>query len=688
MARKVHEIAFAINGKLSNSFKGTFGTASNQVKTLQKQISDLNLQFKTGAIAVDKYQKEYQKLIRQMQKAENIRPPGGGQLGRVMGGVGGVAALGVGAGAAAAGFFAGQSLKKAMDFEAQLSSIQALTGLTGEEMDNVRRLSLKMGSETKYSALEAAQGIEELLKAGMSPASVQAGGLQAALNLATAGGLGLAEAAEIMSTSMNAFSFEGLKAEKASNILAGTANASATSVDEMRLSLQAAGSVASQVKMPFQDVGTALGIVANQGLKGSDAGTSLKWMLNNLQPDTKEQIKLFEKLGWRTAKMNSIFYTSEGRLKSLDEIVKIIYDTTGKLSDAERQKVFEKLFGDGAKFAELLTRKGTTALKEFRAEMSKVTALDVAKKKMDNAAGAVEQFKGAIETLQIAALEPTLPLVKDLALLFADLAERYTPILTEKMKQLSDVLRKYLDPYLNDITNAKVSSQVEMKFKQAEMLEPQKDLPPITQTISLMWEDALGAFQRWLREKGQEQINQTSEVLMKALGEALTVSIVYLTEPAMRIGAAVGAGIIQGLDQSLSESKFGVLASGVKSNPIFQSALAGTDLYNSIFGGEPKKYARGGFATSPHLGMFGEAGPEAFIPLDGSQRSISLWQQTGRMLGALDSGSSVQYSFTYAPVIQGGDASAIRAQLQEDQREFERRMTEWAKQKRRVSYHD
>lgn len=263
MARKVHEIAFAINGKLSNSFKGTFGTASSQVKTLRKQISDLNLQFKTGAIAVDKYQKEYQKLIRQMHKAESIRPPGGGMLGGVMGGVGGAAAIGIGTATLGAGFFAGQSLRKAMDFEAQLSSIQALTGLTGEEMDNMRRLALKMGSQTKYSALESAQAIEELVKAGMNPATLAAGGLEAALNLATAGGLELVDAAEIMSDGLNGFRKDGLSAADAANILAGAANASSTDVMQLKFGLSSVGPVADGIGVSFKEVNATLAAFSN-----------------------------------------------------------------------------------------------------------------------------------------------------------------------------------------------------------------------------------------------------------------------------------------------------------------------------------------------------------------------------------------------------------------------------------------
>lgn len=181
-------------------------------------------------------------------------------LGRVTGLLGGLA---VGAAAAGVAF---SSLNKAMDYEAQMSTIQALTGASNEEMKRMSDLAMKMGASTKYSALEAAQGIEELLKAGLTPAAVEAGGLQNALNLATAGGVELADAAEIMSTALNAYKRDALSAEQASNILAGTANASATGVMDLRYSLSAVSAVAAGVGMTFKDTNTALGLFANNGL--------------------------------------------------------------------------------------------------------------------------------------------------------------------------------------------------------------------------------------------------------------------------------------------------------------------------------------------------------------------------------------------------------------------------------------
>lgn len=308
------------------------------------------------------------------------------------------------------------SLNKAMDFEAQMSTIKALTRASNAEMKQMQSLALEMGAATKYSALEASKGIEELLKAGLTPATVKAGGLEASLNLATAGGLELAEAAEIMSTSLNSFSKDGMKAADAANILAGTANASATDVHDLKYSLSAVAAVASGVGLSLRDTSAALGVLANKGLKGSDAGTSLKSLLLQLQPTTKKTAKLFNVLGLETDKAGNAFYDAKGNIKSMSEIAGVLNDKFKDMTNGERTAAFKEAFGtDAIRAATILYEAGAKGVKDFNTEMDKVTALSVAKEKMNNAAGAVEQFKGALETLQISVLLPLLPTIKKAA---------------------------------------------------------------------------------------------------------------------------------------------------------------------------------------------------------------------------------------------------------------------------------
>lgn len=420
------------------------------------------------------------------------------------------------------------SVKKAMDFEAQLSSIQALTGATGDEMAKMSALALKMGASTKYNAMEAAQGIEELLKAGLTPATVQAGGLEAALNLATAGGIELASAAEIMSTALNSYKKDGMSAAEASNILAGTANASATGVEDLRQSLAAVSAVAAGVGLTFADTNIALGLFANNGLKGSDAGTSLKTMLQNLQPTTKDQIALFRSLGLVTKDGSNAFYDAKGNIKPLQAISGTLRKSLAKLTNQQRALALETMFGtDAVRAANILFNEGADGVADFQKEMSKVTALDVAKKKMDNAAGAVEQFQGALETLQISALMPTMPLIKRFATAAAGMVEQYTPQITAAIQRMTDKASKYINTHFTNNSEFQKITTIEGKVK-------------------FIYEDIMKSFNAWMAAGGSAKIEGIAQSVIDKLSGALVASA-PLIEAASRVGAAIGKGMLDGL---------------------------------------------------------------------------------------------------------------------------------------------
>ena len=189
------------------------------------------------------------------------------------------------------------AVEESMNFEQQMANVKAVSGSTGEEMKKLSELAVNMGETTKYSSVQAGQGIEELIKAGVSLTDIINGGLEGALNLATAGELELGEAAEIASTALNAFKADHLSVADAANILSGAANASATDVRELKYGLSASSAVAAGAGMTFKDTATTLAVFAQNGLKGSDAGTSLKTMLMRLNPTTKEAYNQMRDLG-------------------------------------------------------------------------------------------------------------------------------------------------------------------------------------------------------------------------------------------------------------------------------------------------------------------------------------------------------------------------------------------------------
>ena len=308
------------------------------------------------------------------------------------------------AGFAGLGYGVFDAVKNYSDFTAQLSQIKAVTGLDTEAMDAVKEKALELGADTQFSSTEAAQGMTELLKAGVSVKDALGDASQAALDLAAAGQLSLPEAAEIMSTAMNAFHMDD--ATHAADILVGAANASATGVQELKYSLSAVSAVAAGVGMSFDDTNTALAVFANNGLKGSDAGTSLKTMLMNLSPQTKQATEEMQRLGLLTDEGTSKFFDQEGHLRSLSDIAGLLQDHLSGLTDEEKMNALSTMFGsDAIRGGMIMLREGAKGVKDMNAAMKDITAHETAKVAMDNLRGSLLRLKSAWENLTIKLLD-------------------------------------------------------------------------------------------------------------------------------------------------------------------------------------------------------------------------------------------------------------------------------------------
>lgn len=513
--------------------------------------------------------------------------------------------LGMGAAAAGVGGLVYNSADKAMSFEAQLSSIKALTGATADEMERLRTLSLKLGADTKYSALEAAQGFEELLKAGLSVEQVENGGAEAALNLATAGGLGLAEAAEIMSTAMNAFKADNMTAAQAANILAGTANASATGVSELKFSLAAVSAVASGVGMSFQDVNAALGLFANNGLKGSDAGTSLKTMLMNLIPDTKKATEEFARLGLLTEQGTSAFFNQEGHLKSLTEISDLLQKSMAGMTDEQRLMSMQTMFGsDAIRAANILYKEGADGVQKFNAEMMKVTALDVAKEKMNNAKGAIEQLSGAFETAQIRVMAPFLPLVTRIANGMGDAIDGATEEMVARAEEMAAKIGGFIDELAGD-----------EKFQAMEWGDK----------IVYVLDRMIAAMDEWSSGPGGEQ-----------LGKVFT----KLAEIGMRAWLAALGGMMKGsLNSLLSGNIVGAVGLAMGANLLGAGTLikGGYSLAKGALGRGAAAEAAGGAAGAAEATGTTTSSVMQTVKTAGS----GLWSRAKDVLGVSDSAKQV-----------------------------------------------
>lgn len=319
------------------------------------------------------------------------------------------------AGGLIAGGFAYAAMK-ASDFEKQISAIGAVSGATQQDLDALRKKAMQLGADTSFSASEAASAMEELAKAGVPIEGILNGAADATVALAAAGGVALPEAAALAADAMNSFGLQAQQLPHIADLIAGAANSSSISVGDFGTALKQVGAVANLVGISFDDTATAIALLGKMGIKGSDAGTSLKTMLMNLNPATKQQKALFDELGITTKGLANKFFDAHGKAKSLADISQVLQDATKGMTEQQKLATLETLFGsDAIRAAAVLSKDGAAGFNEMAAAMGKVSAEDVAAKRLDNTAGAMEQLKGSAETAAISLGTVLLPALTKLA---------------------------------------------------------------------------------------------------------------------------------------------------------------------------------------------------------------------------------------------------------------------------------
>jgi len=409
----------------------------------------------------------------------------------------------------------------ATGFEKQLSAIKAVSGATKAEMGQLADTALRIGKDTAFSASQAAGAIEELVKAGIPIKDVLDGAADAAVNLAAAGGVDIPTAAMLASNAMNAFGLTAKDMTGAVDLIAGAANASAIDVGQFGQSLQMVGAVANLAGVSFNDTATAIALMGNAGIKGSDAGTSLKTMLINLQPKTEKATEAFNKLGIITAEGTNRFINAKGEMKSLAEISGILKEGTSKLTDAEKLMALEMAFGtDAVRAAAIMSEAGAEGFADLNAEMLKTSAADVAATRMDNMAGSIEELKGSLETLAIKIGMKLLPIIRELV-------EGVTVFVNYLMSDLVPAVEARVIPIFGEIARL-IQSDV---------------LPVLEKLRAILQEKVIPAFQdAWeamkpLLEKGLKFIADHKEMLVGALA-AIGIVVMVTVVPAFIAWAA------------------------------------------------------------------------------------------------------------------------------------------------------
>lgn len=293
-----------------------------------------------------------------------------------------------------AGF--GLAVKAGADFEASMSGVQAATMETSDNMGVLREAILQAGADTQFSATQAADAVEALSKAGVSTQDILHGGLKGALDLAAAGELDVGQAAEIAATSMNQFGLKGKDVSHISDLLAASAGKAMGDVTDMAGAMKFVGPVASQMGVSIEETAGSIAYLAQQGVLGEQAGTSLRGMLSSLTSPSKIASSTMKDLGINV-------YDAWGKFVGFRGVAEQLQSSMSGLTNAERDQALGRIFGnEQITTARILYQGGAKAIDEWTAAVNdNGYAAEQAAIRTDNLKGDIERLGGSLETVFI-----------------------------------------------------------------------------------------------------------------------------------------------------------------------------------------------------------------------------------------------------------------------------------------------
>lgn len=410
--------------------KDAIGSTKEKLDALKTAQEQAKAQLENGTLGQDKYDALQREIIETTQELERLQTQAiesnatlakieevGGKLqatGDKISGVG-EKLMPVSAGITALGTAA---VKTTADFDSSMSQVQATMGITADSMselngesvntvDSLRALAKQMGSETAFSASECADAMNYLALAGYDTQEIY-DTLPTVLNLAAAGGIDLASASDMVTDAMSALGMETSEADTMVDQMAKTASMTNTSVAQLGNGILTIGATAKSIKGGTAELNTALGILANNGIKGAEGGTALRNVILSLQNPTDKAAACLNDLGVQV-------YDSEGNMRSMNDILGDLNASMDGMTAAEKSNIISQIFNktDLAAVNSLLANTGDTwdSLQQS-IEQSGGAAQQMADTQLDNLSGQLTILKSALEGLAISFGEILMPIVR------------------------------------------------------------------------------------------------------------------------------------------------------------------------------------------------------------------------------------------------------------------------------------
>ena len=322
-------------------------------------------------------------------------------------------------------------LKTASDFESAMSNVKAISGATGEEFDELRQKAIDLGGSTAFSATEVADAMTEMAKAGWNTEQIIAG-MGGVLDAAAASGESLGTVSTIVADAITGFGMEAAESTRVADLLTQAANAGTIGINDLGESFKYIAPVAGSMGLSIEDVTTALSAMSMSGIKGSQAGTSLRGVLTRMVKPTDQVAAAMDELG-------IVLTNSDGTFKSLDQILSEMRGSFSDLTDEQKTYYAATLAGqEGMSGLLSLLNISQEEYDEIAASMDNATgvAQETAAVMRDNLAADVEELGGSLESLAITLAEHIIPHLRTFVQWLTELVGKFAALDPETQKTI------------------------------------------------------------------------------------------------------------------------------------------------------------------------------------------------------------------------------------------------------------
>lgn len=406
-----------------------------------------------------------------------------------------LASKGIGIAITAVKDLAKATITASTDFERGMSKVIAISGATGSDVDKLKKKAKEMGSTTQFTATQSAEAFQYMAMAGWKTNDMLKG-IKGVMNLASASGEDLATTSDIVTDAITAFGLKAKDSAHFSDVLAVASSNANTNVGMMGETFKYVAPVAGSLGFKVEDVAEGIGLMANSGIKASQAGTSLRSIFTRLSTDAGASSKSLGALGILTKKLGVEFYDAQGKVRPLNDIINESRTAWKNLSQEEQSNYAKKIAGQNAISGwNALMNASAKDVEKLNSALKNAdgTAEKMSDTMLDNLGGDVTKLSSAFEGLQLAVSEGANGSMRELV---QYLTKSVVPSLQGLMtgakgasEQFSKAISGLLQKALKQLTSAlpsvvKIGSEIVLDLAEGIVKELPTMISTITQTFN------------------------------------------------------------------------------------------------------------------------------------------------------------------------------------------------------------